>query len=63
MWSRQSCLAAGLSSKNSLKLPPILVREVVEQELMPYVDYRYAAFKILGKIYVTPANRKGMNLP
>ena len=28
---------------------PELVREIIEQELMPHVDYRYAAFKILGK--------------
>ncbi|MFQ3192849.1 MAG: phospholipid transport system substrate-binding protein [Paraglaciecola sp.] len=28
---------------------PELVRDIIEQELMPHVDYRYAAFKILGK--------------
>ena len=28
---------------------PELVREIIEQELMPHVDYRYAAYKILGK--------------
>lgn len=32
-----------------LNTQPELVREIIEQELMPHVDYRYAAFKILGK--------------
>jgi phospholipid transport system substrate-binding protein len=32
---------------------PELVRQIIEQELMPYVDYRYAAFKILGKYIKT----------
>lgn len=33
----------------NLSSQPKLVREIIEQELMPHVDYRYAAFKILGK--------------
>ena len=35
--------------QKNLSTQPELVREIIEQELMPYVDYRYAAFKILGK--------------
>ncbi|WOH37056.1 ABC transporter substrate-binding protein [Thalassotalea fonticola] len=32
-----------------LKTSPQLMRDIVEQELMPAIDYKYAAFKILGK--------------
>ncbi|MEW6996119.1 phospholipid-binding protein MlaC [Colwelliaceae bacterium BS250] len=32
-----------------LKASPLLMRDIVEQELMPSIDYKYAAFKILGK--------------
>ena len=32
-----------------LSSQPELVREIIEQELMPHVDYRYAAYKSLGK--------------
>ena len=35
--------------QEQLKTDPTLVKEIVEQELMPYVDHRYAAYKILGK--------------
>ena len=35
--------------QENLSSQPELVREIIEQNLMPYVDYRYAAFKILGK--------------
>lgn len=33
----------------SLKKFPELMRDIVEEELMPAIDHRYAAFKILGK--------------
>jgi len=38
-------------SKNqeSLKVFPDLMRDIVEEELMPSIDYKYAAFKVLGK--------------
>ncbi|WNC71631.1 ABC transporter substrate-binding protein [Thalassotalea psychrophila] len=32
-----------------LKTSPEVMIEIVEQELMPAIDYKYAAFKILGK--------------
>jgi phospholipid transport system substrate-binding protein len=35
--------------QENLSSQPQLVRAIIEQELMPHVDYRYAAFKILGK--------------
>jgi len=37
------------SSQLELKKFPDLMREIVEQELMPAIDYKYAAYKILGK--------------
>lgn len=36
-------------NQDNLSSQPELVREIIEQELMPHIDYRYAAFKILGK--------------
>ncbi|KGK00524.1 MlaC/ttg2D family ABC transporter substrate-binding protein [Thalassotalea sp. ND16A] len=35
--------------QQQLKASPQLMRDIVEQELMPAIDYKYAAFKILGK--------------
>ncbi|WP_281560046.1 ABC transporter substrate-binding protein [Thalassomonas sp. RHCl1] len=37
------------SEQQALKSRPELMVNIVDQELMPYVDHRYAAFKILGK--------------
>jgi phospholipid transport system substrate-binding protein len=37
------------SDQSSLKKFPELMRNIVEEELMPSIDYKYAAFKILGK--------------
>ncbi|MBA6389312.1 ABC transporter substrate-binding protein [Colwellia sp. BRX10-3] len=37
------------NNQDALKKFPDLMRDIVEQELMPSVDYQYAAFKILGK--------------
>tara|TARA_R110000737_G_scaffold96087_1_gene130138 strand:+ start:2246 stop:2860 length:615 start_codon:yes stop_codon:yes gene_type:complete len=37
------------NNQNALKKFPELMRDIVEEELMPSVDYQYAAFKILGK--------------
>ncbi|GAA5130823.1 MlaC/ttg2D family ABC transporter substrate-binding protein [Thalassotalea piscium] len=34
--------------QNELKKFPDLMRDIVDEELMPVVDYRYAAYKILG---------------
>jgi phospholipid transport system substrate-binding protein len=37
------------SSQQELSKFPELMREIVEQELLPSVDYKYASYKILGK--------------
>ena len=37
------------SSQQELKKFPDLMRDIVEQELMPVIDYKYASYKILGK--------------
>lgn len=37
------------ASQQELDIFPELMREIVEQELMPSIDYKYAAYKILGK--------------
>lgn len=35
--------------QESLKKFPDLMRDIIEEELMPSIDYKYAAFKVLGK--------------
>ena len=35
--------------QKSLEKFPELMRDIVEEELMPSIDYKYAAFKVLGK--------------
>ncbi len=37
------------NNQDALQKFPELMREIVEEELMPSIDYKYAAFKILGK--------------
>jgi phospholipid transport system substrate-binding protein len=37
------------AEQNAIKDDPALLELIVEQELMPSVDHRYSAFKILGK--------------
>lgn len=37
------------NSQQELDLFPELMREIVEEELMPTVDVKYAAYKVLGK--------------
>lgn len=37
------------NSQQELEKFPELMREIVEQELMPSIDHKYAAYKILGK--------------
>lgn len=37
------------NNQEALAKFPELMREIVEEELMPSVDYQYAAFKVLGK--------------
>lgn len=35
--------------KTQIKNNPELLRTVMEEELLPYIDYRFSAFKVLGK--------------
>lgn len=35
--------------KDAIKQDPELLRKVMEEELLPYIDYRFSAFKVLGK--------------
>lgn len=37
-----------------------VMRNIIEEELMPYIDYRYSAYKILGK-YVKTASKEQRN--
>ncbi len=37
------------NNQEALKKFPDLMRDIVEEELMPSIDYQYASFKILGK--------------
>ena len=37
------------SSQGELKTNPLFMQTIVEEELMPVIDYQYASYKILGK--------------
>lgn len=37
------------ANQQELEKFPHLMEEIVEEELMPYVDYQYASYRILGK--------------
>lgn len=37
------------ANQKEIKKFPLLMRDIVEEELMPSIDYRYASYKILGK--------------
>jgi len=37
------------ANQKELKAFPLTMRTIVEEELMPSIDYKYAAYKILGK--------------
>ena len=37
------------SEQQAIRQDPNLLKAVVLEELMPYVDYRYAAYKVIGK--------------
>lgn len=45
----QGLFARIANNQQELERFPDLMRTIVEEELMPHVDYKYAAFKILGK--------------
>ena len=37
------------TSKDDIAANPEILRDIMEQELLPYIDYQYSAFKVLGK--------------
>ena len=37
------------TEKDAIRQDPELLRKVMEEELLPYIDYRFSAFKVLGK--------------
>ncbi|MBF7074906.1 ABC transporter substrate-binding protein [Glaciecola sp. MH2013] len=37
------------TEKDAIKQDPELLRKVMEEELLPYIDYKFSAFKVLGK--------------
>ena len=37
------------NSKAQIQENPELLRTIMEEELLPYIDYQYSAFKVLGK--------------
>jgi len=37
------------AEQENLKKDPEIFRQIMEEELMPYIDYRFSAFKVLGK--------------
>lgn len=53
------------ANQEQIKKDPEVLRQIVTDELMPYVDYRYASLKILGKNSVknsTKEQRKAFTL-
>jgi phospholipid transport system substrate-binding protein len=37
------------ANQQSIKKFPLLMRDIVDEELMPSIDYRYASYRVLGK--------------
>lgn len=37
------------TEQSNISANPEVLRDIMEQELLPYVDYRFSAFKVLGK--------------
>lgn len=37
------------SEQSMIRKNPNLLKDIVRDELLPYIDYRYAAFKVIGK--------------
>ncbi|WP_343862607.1 MlaC/ttg2D family ABC transporter substrate-binding protein [Aliiglaciecola litoralis] len=43
--------------KSNIAANPEVLRDIMKEELLPYVDYKFSAFKVLGK-YVTKAEKE-----
>ncbi|WP_440876207.1 MlaC/ttg2D family ABC transporter substrate-binding protein [Thalassotalea sp. PLHSN55] len=48
------------SEQSAIQQDPNLLKNIVREELMPYIDYKYAAFKVIGRNLkkTTDAERK-----
>ncbi|WP_448566562.1 MlaC/ttg2D family ABC transporter substrate-binding protein [Thalassotalea ganghwensis] len=46
------------NNQQELKKFPELMRDIVKEELMPAIDYRYAAFKILGNKHLSKTTKE-----
>ncbi|MEM0909518.1 MAG: ABC transporter substrate-binding protein [Pseudomonadota bacterium] len=48
------------SEQSNIQSNPEVLRDIMEQELMPYIDYRFSAYKVLGK-YARSLKRKELH--
>lgn len=46
--------------QNNIADNPEVLRTIMEEELMPYIDYKFSSFKVLGK-YTTSVSRKELS--
>lgn len=46
------------TEQSNIEKDPEILRDIMEQELLPYVDYRFSAFKVLGKHYKNVSKEK-----
>lgn len=46
------------SQHDEIRKDPNLLKEVIREELLPYIDHRYAAAKIVGRKYMTKKYRE-----
>ena len=44
--------------QKDIEANPELLREIMEQELLPYVDYKFSAYKVLGKHFKSVPKEK-----
>jgi len=49
------------NNQEEIKKFPELMRDIIDEELMPHVDYKYAAYKILGKNLRTTSKEQREN--
>ena len=44
------------NEQDAIKADPSMMENIVEKELMPYIDYKYASYKIMGRSEDTRLN-------
>nr|WP_136251832.1 ABC transporter substrate-binding protein [Ningiella ruwaisensis] len=47
------------AEQENIKQDPEILRTIMEEELLPYIDYRFSAFKVLGK-YARTTEKKDL---